>query len=178
MQTIQSYLCSLVVVAIFAVPAFGRLLENWPYDRLFKEADLVVIAVAEDTKDTKDRFTAEGWKLELVGQETTFIVRSTLKGKMAREQKLKVLHFRLQKGQLVSNGPLLVIFRSKPLTLNGTINRRVFKAGVAQPDYMLFLRARPDGRYELVSGQFDPALSVRELHPGDGFFSKWASRDE
>jgi hypothetical protein len=28
----------------------------------------------------------------------------------------------------------------------------------------LFLKARKDGRYEPVSGQYDPALSVRELN--------------
>jgi hypothetical protein len=40
--------------------------------------------------------------------------------------------------------------------------------GVGQrPQYLLFLKKRPDGRYEAVSGQIDPSLSAREMYsPG------------
>jgi len=33
----------------------------------------------------------------------------------------------------------------------------------AQPEYLLFLKRRTDGRYEPISGQMDAALSVREV---------------
>jgi hypothetical protein len=55
--------------------------------------------------------------------------------------------------------------------LQGTINGTTFKAGLGPPEYMLFLRLRKDGRYEPVSGEIDPALSIRELHPAEGFLS-------
>ena len=35
-----------LLLAVSARPASARLIENWPYARLFKEADLVVIAEA------------------------------------------------------------------------------------------------------------------------------------
>ena len=38
------------------------------------------------------------------------------------------------------------------------------KYSLGRPAYLLFLKARPDGRYEAVSGQVDPKLSVRETH--------------
>jgi hypothetical protein len=166
---------SLGVVSFISVPAHARLIENWPYERLFKEADLVVIATAGETADTKDRFSTKGWKAEFIGQETQFVAHSILKGKLGAEKKLTVLHYRLPKGVLIANGPLLVKFRKDALALKGTINGNTFKAGLGRPDYLLFLRLRPDGRYEPVSGEVDPALSIRELHPADGFFSSLAS---
>jgi hypothetical protein len=159
------------LLTLAAGPLFGRGLENWPYERLFKEADLVVIARAEGTAETKDRFRPELWKVEFLGQETAFAVQSTLKGKLKEGQPIKVLHYRLPEGVRVQNGPLLVSFRKDPLNLQGTINDRTFKASLGRPEYLLFLRARPDGRFEPVSGQVDPALSIRELHKPDGFLS-------
>jgi hypothetical protein len=35
---------------------------------------------------------------------------------------------------------------------------------------LLFLKARKDGRYEPLSGQYDPALSVREMYIPSGAF--------
>jgi hypothetical protein len=159
-----------------AEPASARLLENWPYDRLFKEADLVVIAKAGETADTKDRFSTKGWKVEFIGQETQFIADTILKGKLPADKKLTVLHYRLPKGVAIENGPLLVRFRKDGTTLKGTINGSAFKAGIGPPDYMLFLRLRKDGRYEPVSGAIDPVLSIRELHSADGFFSDFDNK--
>jgi hypothetical protein len=93
------------------------------------------------------------------------------KGKLGEEKKLTVLHYRLPDGVEVINGPLLVKFRKDAVTLKGTINGKAFKAGLGRPEYMLFLRLRKDGRYEPVSGEIDPILSVRELNRADSFFS-------
>lgn len=171
-----AFLLVLGVSSLVAAPVCARLLENWPYERLFKEADLVVIATSGETTDTKDRFSAKGWKVELVGQDTQFVAQSILKGKMGADKKLTVLHYRLPKGIEVIDGPLLVRFRKDSIALKGTINGVAFKGGLGRPDYMLFLRLRPDGRYEPVSGEIDPALSIRELHPADGFFSDFGSK--
>jgi len=164
------------VLAHFACPVQARPIESWPYERLFKEADLVVIARAEDTNDTKDRFSAEGWKAEFIGQDTRFVAQSVLKGKLGDEKKFTVLHYRLPEGFAIGNGPLLVKFRHDSLMLSGKVNGTAFQADLAAPEYLLFLRLRKDGRYEPVSGQFDPVLSVRELHPADGFFSDLGKR--
>ena len=173
----SSFLCAYVVVAaVIAEPLHARLLENWPYDRLFKEADLVVIAIAGESTDTKDRFSKKGWNVEFIGQDTQFVAKSTLKGKLGADKKLTVLHYRLPEGVLVNNGPLLVKFRKDTAMLQGTINGTAFKAGLGRPDYMLFLRLRKDGRYEPLSGEVDPALSIREMHEPNGFFSDLSSK--
>ena len=58
------------------------------------------------------------------------------------------------------NGPLLVSFRRTSLELR---TKEGGKLELGVPSYLLFLKARKDGRYEPVSGRVDPELSVREL---------------
>jgi hypothetical protein len=164
-------LSAIALIAIAAAPAFARLIESWPYERLFKEADLVVIARVERATETKERLSPADWKVEFIGQETVFTVQTILKGKVKDGRKLPVLHYRLPDDVLIENGPLLVSFRAEPLVLKGVVNGKAFKTTVGSPEYMLFLRVRPDGRFEPVSGQIDPALSVRELNEPDEFLS-------
>ena len=38
------------------------------------------------------------------------------------------------------------------------------KIVVPVPEYLLFLKKRPDGNYEFVSGNWDADASVREIH--------------
>lgn len=172
----SSVLSAIIAASLIVMPASARLIENWPYERLFKEADLVVIAKAADTTDTKDRFSTKSWKVEFIGQDTQFVAESILKGKLGADKKLTVLHYRLPEGVQIINGPLLVKFRKDGVPLKGTINGSAFKAVIGLPDYMLFLRLRPDGRYEPVSGEIDPVLSIRELHSADGFLSDFGNK--
>ena len=172
MRKALSLVSSAALLTLFIGPVSGRLIENWPYERLFKEADLVVIATAEATAETKDRFKTNGWKIDFIGQETSFAVETILKGKVKGEKKIKMLHFRLPDGVDVNNGPLHVSFPPKGLLLSGKVKGRAFEMKLTRPEYMLFLRLRADGRYEPVSGQIDPALSVREMFSGTTVFSK------
>jgi hypothetical protein len=56
-----------------------------------------------------------------------------------------------------------VRFRTKGLSITGKRGAM----GTGRPQYLLFLKKWKDGRYEAVSGQIDPSLSVREMHhPG------------
>jgi len=176
MRTAISSLGSVVCLTLLVAPARARKIEEWGYERLFKEADLVVIARADGSVDTKDEFKEKGWKGEFIGQETTLSVFSVLKGDIKNAKTIKVLHFRLPKDVAVKNGPSLVTFRNKALPLSGTINGIAFKAALGRPEYMLFLRARPDGRFEPTSGQIDPALSVREVNPPENFLSDMAEK--
>jgi hypothetical protein len=140
-------------------PAHARRLETWSYDRLLKEADVVVIATAVSSKDSGETFKEKDLHVDFLGVETTFSVEAILKGKVEGD-KLKVLHYRLKKGVLVDNGPLLVSFRTQGIEVN-------LKHGhlhLEQPSYLLFLKKRKDGRYEAVSGQIDPRLCVREMY--------------
>jgi hypothetical protein len=151
-----------IVVAFPTSTAFGRLIEDWPYERLFKEADLVIIATAEQSAETKDRLKTD-WKVDFLGLNTTFMVQSTLKGK-AKANIITVLHFRPPEGVTLEDGPLLVSIRSEQPFVKGERKR-----ATSRPEYFLFLRARADGRYEPVSGQIDPALSVREMQSPESF---------
>jgi hypothetical protein len=148
----------------------ARGVEAWPYERLFKEADLVIIATAAGTKDSNDTFIDERWPLEFVGQNTKFDVNQFLKGSPPKE--VAVLHFKFgkvhKKAQLANrkeveiiDGPSFLQFGSKPqtFTLNG------IEYNSHKIEYLLFLKKRDDGRFEPVSGRIDPDLSVRELFP-------------
>jgi hypothetical protein len=153
---------SLVVGGCLLTPlASARLIESWPYERLLKEADLVVIARATSAADCEDRTTDNRWKAPFLGVNTTFRVESVLKGK-ARGRSIRVLHFKLKDGVRIVNGPLLVSFRRTSLELR---TKEGGKLGLGVPSYLLFLKVRKDGRYEPVSGRVDPELSVRELLP-------------
>jgi hypothetical protein len=149
-----------VTVVVGLPPALARQVESWPYGRLFKEADVIVIATAERTSDTKDRPKTRQWKL--VGQVTVFSVQRTLKGKVEGPT-VRVLHFRLPRGKLAEDGPLLVSFRTKSGVVKRVVDGVMEVAQVPKGEYLLFLKARKDGRYEPVSGPIDPAFSVREL---------------
>lgn len=151
------------VVACGLLPqhAAARLIPSWPHDRLLKEAEVVVVATALSSAETGERSTSEPWKCEFLHVNTAFRVSVVLKGELQGEQ-LTVLHYRLKPGTSVPNGPLLVTFRMRDVVLRSGDA----KVGLGVPQYLLFLKKRADGRFEAVTGQIDPALSVRELfHP-------------
>lgn len=170
-----SIVVALAFVTGLTTPALGRKLENWPYDRLFKEAELIVIATADGTVDTKDKYRREGLEIDLVGQETMLTVDAVVKGDVKDQKKLKVLHYRLPNEVRIEDGPCLVSFRKDYVHLKGEINGKKFKASLGRPEYLLFLRLRPDGRYEPISGPYDPALSVREMQEPSDYFSRLGS---
>lgn len=171
-KRISVLMVAVAVVLVCVVPAPARLLENWPYDKLLKHADLVVFATATKTEAADDKPLEHSWNYELVAQTTTFRVKHVLKGKAEGEQ-FKVLHFKfaetLKKGinpntflsYVVEDGPLLVAFRTGSVTVKaeGAGQSTILRT----PDYLLFLKRLKDGRYEPVSGQIDPALSVRQM---------------
>ena len=138
----------------------GRKIENWPYDKLFKTAETVVIARPESNTETAARTKDNLWKIEFIGVDTAFDVNSVLKGKAG--EKIVVSHFKLPPDVLVEDGPLHSNFRVKTLSLE----MRHVKIGIPVPEYMLFLRLNSDGNYELIAGYTDSALAVREMYDG------------
>jgi hypothetical protein len=157
--TYGAVIAAIAVTAAWPPDCFARLIESWPYEKLLRESDLVVIAEAVSTTDSGETTSENIWKAKFVGVITEFKVHSQLKGKL-EGTKLQVAHFRLEQGVRIQNGPLLVSFRMKGFTV---INDKA-KMGIGKPDYLLFLKRRKDGRYEPVSGQIDPLLSVREMY--------------
>lgn len=150
--------------ANLGVPTPGRRIENWPYDRLFASSELVVIATAISNEESPDRSNDNPWKVELLGVNTKFEVESVIKGKIG--DRLTVRHFKVPKGVLLEDGPLHTAFRtgSQAIKLEHTKILR------AQPEYLLFLKATSDDRYELVSGSVDSELAVREMQTGSPDF--------
>ena len=155
----KTILCCLLLCAAIQ-SGEARQIEDWPYERLFAEADLVVIAAAEATEESEDNLEVDGWAAsDFVGQNTMFEIQSTLKGAIDKKT-IQILHFRAAEGRLLENGPLFVAFR------HGALKAKWKDGNIVTPvEYLLFLRKLDDGRFELVSGQIDPELAVREMHP-------------
>lgn len=142
----------------------AREIEPWSYERLFKAADLVVIARAMETKDSTDTTSDNPWKTEMLGLDTTLHVRVVVKGAM-KGNSVTVLHFRLKDDKPIPDGPLLVSFKRGPIKVQLSDLEGDMSESTVVPEYLLFLRSRKDGRYEPVAGRVDPELSVRELYP-------------
>jgi hypothetical protein len=161
---LKTVLALVVGGVCFAGLASGRLMEPWDYERLFKEADLVVIGapVAEEKAD--DPFGGENhWGMDIVGMNTVFEVKHALKGK-TDGTKIKMLHFRFDPPKdknllVVEDGPQFVAIRHKSLRVQE--GDKVLD--LPAPEYLLFLRRLKDGRYEPVSGKVDPQCAVREV---------------
>jgi hypothetical protein len=158
---------ALSCLSLVTSDGLARLTESWPYEKLFKNAELVVLATAVSSEKCSDEFTDHPWPLEFVGVNTTMEIKHVLKGK-TDGKKITVLHFRFgdaKKGikaedaRIIFNGPHFVDFRTKPVT----IKIEGENVRVPKPEYMLFLKKLKDGRYEAVSGKIDPQESVREL---------------
>jgi hypothetical protein len=155
---------SFAVFALLALTqaASARALEDWPYDRLLKEADLVVIAVPKKTEKTRDKVHYPGEKRRveyLRGQVTVFEVQGTIKGQAPKDG-LKVLHSRLFKVEDVPSGPMLIEFRIGEYSFEYSDGTKTIRR---ETPYLLYLKRRKDGRYEPVSGLYDPRLSVFEV---------------
>jgi hypothetical protein len=136
----------------------------WPYEKLFKHADLVVIvrpirvreALAKDApkppRDYETRWTA------II---TTFEVLSVVKG-THENRRLTICHFMWHpKARRVNNGPELACFHNR-----AEEGETVKSSGVKKKDYMLFLKKDKAGRLEFVSGPINPDVSVIELQRG------------
>jgi hypothetical protein len=163
LKWVARWLLTLITLAVSAKLSSARLLESWPYNKLLKASDLVVIAKATAIKDSTETKVIDSWKVKLIGVNTSFTVRAVLKGKHKGDD-LTVLHYRLEEGVALMNGPSLVSFRTGGMS----VRTRKGRAGWKESQYLLFLRKRSDGRFEPVSGPIDPELSVREVVPSLG----------
>jgi hypothetical protein len=148
-------LLSAVSLIFLCAAVFAREHEYWPYDRLAKEADLIVIATPISTRDTAERTTLPGIErvdankvrssIPALGVETTFTTLAVLKGD-AKITKVVFHHLREAAPVLSLDGPGLVAFDPK--------EKRTF---------VLFLKREADGRFAPLTGQTDPDGSVKVL---------------
>ena len=135
---------------------FARLHEHWPYDRLTKEADAIVIATPLSAHDTAERTTLPNIvrtdtnkvrsAIPAIGVETRFTILSVLKGD-TNTTDIVFHHLReAEKPSAQDNGPGLVTFDPKE-----------------KKRFLLFLKRESDGRYAPLTGQTDPDGCVRDL---------------
>ncbi len=128
----------------------------WPYEKLAKEADLIVIATPAATKETKEKLDIPSVfrrgpdgicrPVPGMGLETTFNVLAVLKGNKDLKS-FVFFHLREAEPQTVSvNGPGLVSFDARQ-----------------KKRFLLFLKRDADGRYSALTGQTDPDGSVKDL---------------
>ena len=72
----RKFITAALVFLTCVVTTVGRLLPNWPYEKLFSEADVVVMAYPVSTVDTKDVFAHVGNKPEdYISMNTDFQIR-------------------------------------------------------------------------------------------------------
>ena len=164
---------------LFAVSlGFARKVEDWPYERLFKESDLVMIGSIQGWRTAKAEWPEKIFdKARFEAKMTAFHSLSDLKGEAAFPC-IWILHFSYKKGEIpYEDGPSLVTFLKKPVIIEVKSKeegkskelqlKRTGNSLVSPLEYLLFLKQREDGNYEPVSGQLDAASSVRALFPSN-----------
>jgi hypothetical protein len=137
-----------------ALPALARPVAIRTYDQLTAEAELVVIATPTAVRDTPERtdlpYITPGTRA--IGVETTFEVAVVFKGELrpaaaGKPQTLLLHHYRVPADTMaIPNGPGLVTFDPK-----------------SRKQYLMFLKREADGRYQALSGQTDPDMSIEPL---------------
>ncbi|HEY3965366.1 MAG TPA: hypothetical protein VGM05_12495 [Planctomycetaceae bacterium] len=171
---------SLPVVLLIWNVGHARFRDNWSYDKLAKSADVVAIATIKSTVKGGEPFDKGRSAVpEIDGQLSTFTVKAIVKGKVLGKE-LQLVHYKVSDVALkpiekdgtvtypyIVNGPHFPAFRSGKVrvaisTEDGCHDE---DANLEPPHYLLFLKARNDGMFEPVSGQFDSALSVMMLRP-------------
>jgi hypothetical protein len=137
----------------------AREISLWPYDRLHKEADLIIVGVPEKSADTGELVRGMLWQRDFPGVNTIFNVTGVLKGRY-KASSITLFHLRQPDNGILDNGPYLATFNHQPIIqpLPGGKRRST------KQEYLLFLKKRDDGRYEPVSGPMDSAHAIREMN--------------
>jgi hypothetical protein len=150
MRRCRNVLAGLLLVLVAGPVLFARPVDLWSDDRLWKEADLVLIGTVKSSDDVPaDHSNAK--PDSRIDVDTTFTVGRVLKGKLAGKQ-VVVRHHRYfaKEAEIeVIDGPSFVEFNPGK-----------------KHEYLMFLKkAEGDaGVYEPVSGQYDPWQSfVRQV---------------
>jgi hypothetical protein len=137
------------------------------------KADLMIIARPLSTTEITDSLTVAGHDAkDFQGLDTKLQVVGTLEGQ-APEGEITLRHFRYSPtGETSPSGALFLNFRQGEDGFDGQIKSTTGAKETGKnsnvsdkPSYLLSLKLRPDGNYEPVTGQYDAALSSREIRP-------------
>jgi hypothetical protein len=160
-----------VVLALTIPSALARILPSWNYEKLLAAADVVVIIEALEVKPVKDEFPKDAygaWR-GYEASDARFRVRGILKNNGEAMKELTVLHFNYPKNTPIANGaqfirfPVGAIAYEKRPMKDGKVIEGSVEHVQYTPQWLAFLKRRPDGRYEPVSGHYDACMSFEEL---------------
>ena len=117
-ETMKKSITTLLVYTFVVSVGFARKVGDWSYERLFKEADLVMIGSVEGWGSTKAQWSEKIFdKARFEATKTAFTPLSILKGEPAFVCTW-LLHFSYKKGATPYNdGPSLVSFLKKPVII-------------------------------------------------------------
>jgi hypothetical protein len=141
----------------------------WSYQLLVEHSDLVLIGHVDATRAFDEKLEKSPFSDILEGRITTFKVESVLKGTEPGE-KIDLVHYLVNSRKPVINGPLPAHFvdKDRRTTITSIDGVEVKQDRIEpRPAYLLFLKARPDGRFEPVTGQVDSSFSARKITPAD-----------
>lgn len=143
----QRLICFLLLVFISQL-AHARIVRSFSHEELRNGADLIVIATPAAVREMAERaplpdISQAGKPVMGSGIETSFHTLTVLKGDTTLSN-FMLHHYSATGPQL--NGPSLVSFNP-----------------VQHNNFLLYLKRASDGRYEAVSGQTDPDMSIKEI---------------
>ena len=153
---------------------------SWDYKKLEEVADVIVIATLRESAarpnadyrdETVDRHSRE--ENSYVSIESRFDVRAVLKGNGVGRQ-LSLAHLNWKPNVCVFGVTQLATFHKEieipwliSVEVEGKTTRISAGSDVTEhliPEYLLFLKRRGDGMYDLASGQRYAAASVRTIN--------------
>jgi hypothetical protein len=140
--TMKKLIASLLMLTT-ALTVQARIMQMWSYQKLYDQADLVVIAKPTSTEDTAEEAVLPNISpnIHVIGLSSHFDISVVLKGDKSLK-KATLHHYRFADPKLMMvNAPSLATF-------DPTEHAR----------FLLFLHREADGRYSPVSGQTDPNL--------------------
>lgn len=159
------------VLLIIGSSASARPMRPWSYEMLNKEADLVVLVTVVSSAAGDEPFDKRLLPgIEMEGRSTRFAVKTVFKGKTA-DKEIELVHFVMTdkaENRNRPNGPNIASFRKighhlEISKIDGSPVKQI--ENEVPPHYLLFLKARPDEKFELVSGHVDSAFSVMTVQP-------------
>ena len=146
--------------------AEARVVEDWPFDKLKRSADLICICKVIAIEEEKN----EGFNAEFSRQmRATLQIQSILdnKPRLGILREIPLIHYDAKSakpgeelkliGQV--NGPT---YLKLIVSTEAKNDSKKFEPAVTQY-YLMYLRHRKTGGYEPVSGHWDPELSVLKL---------------
>ena len=148
---LKTFLLAVALVLSLASVCSARPVAYWPYEKLAKEADLIVIATPTQTKDSGEKVNLPGIARDNkpvpgYGVNTTFEVLAVLKG-----------------GQVLKSFVLFHLREAEPSAISANSPTLVSFDPAERKRYLMFLKRDADGRFSSLCGQTDPAGAIKDL---------------